>query len=445
MNVSREWQFDGLVGPTHNYSGLALGNLAAQNNAGAVSNPRLAALQGLEKMRFVRELGVPQAFIPPQYRPLIPELERLGFKGNNDTATLKNTADYSPALLSAVYSSSFMWTANAATVTPSCDSADGKVHFTPANMSSHFHRAIEARLTRAALSKIFHNTDLFQVHNHLFHHDEMGDEGAANHMLVSQNHGLQGTHIFVYGESHKKSGSPVKFPARQQLLASEAIARSHTINKNQLLFLQQLPEVIDQGVFHNDVIAMNTTRRMVVHERSFIPEDQQRLREFFKGRDGFRYREITDKELPVADAVATYLFNSQLLDLGDDRFALIAPGEAEKNPKSAAVIQQLIAEGILSEVHYKDLRESMRNGGGPACLRLRVVLSEKEAAAIHQGVVLTDAKYTALKQWVETYYRDRLSADDLRDPAFLEELREAYLALEPIIDMPGYYGDAMMR
>jgi len=444
MNPSREWQFDGLVGPTHNYSGLAIGNLAAQGNAGAISNPRLAALQGLEKMRFVQSLGMPQAFIPPQYRPLIPELERLGFTGSNDVALLANSFAYSPALLSAVYSSSFMWTANAATVTPSCDSADGRVHFTPANMASHFHRAIEARFTRAALGRIFHNPDHFTVHNHLFHHDGMGDEGAANHMLVCQNHGLQGTHIYVYGESHKKAGSPVKFPARQQLLASEAIARSHRLMQAPL-FLQQAPEVIDQGVFHNDVIAMNTTRRMVVHEKAFIPADQQRLREFAKTQDGFRYREISDRELPVSEAVSTYLFNSQLLDRGGDRFALIAPGEAEKNPKSAAVIQQLISEGVLSEVYYKDLRESMRNGGGPACLRLRVVLTESEAAAIHPGVVLTDERYAALKQWVETYYRDRLSIDDLRDAAFLEELKTAYLALEPIIGMPGFYAEAMAR
>ncbi|MGA8031441.1 MAG: N-succinylarginine dihydrolase, partial [Casimicrobiaceae bacterium] len=42
--------FDGIPGPTHNYSGLAQGNLAAERNAQQVSNPREAALQGLEKM-----------------------------------------------------------------------------------------------------------------------------------------------------------------------------------------------------------------------------------------------------------------------------------------------------------------------------------------------------------------------------------------------------------
>lgn len=439
---AREWQFDGLVGPTHNYAGLALGNLAAQSNAGNVSNPRAAALQGLEKMRFVRDLGVPQAFIPPQYRPLISELKRLGFKG--DTASiLQQTWDYMPALLASVFSSSFMWTANAATITPSCDSADGKLHLTPANMSSHYHRSIESHYTKRTLDRIFHNADLFSVHNYLFHHDNMGDEGAANHMLACENNGLSGVHVFVYGESHKNIHKPVKYPARQQLMASEAVARLHQIPDEKQVFIQQAPQVIDLGVFHNDVIAMNTTRRMIVHAEAFTPEDQARLQSVMKSIPDFKYREISAEELPVADAVSSYLFNSQLLDLGDDRFALIAPTESEENRYSSAVIQQLISEGVLGEVHYKDLRESMRNGGGPACLRLRIVMTPQEASAIHPGVILTDTMYDAVKGWIETHYRDRLQTSDLRDPKFVDELNAAYLALEKIIQLPGLCSELM--
>jgi succinylarginine dihydrolase len=440
MNKAREWQFDGLVGPTHNYAGLALGNLAAQNNAGAASNPRLAALQGLEKMRFVRDLGVPQAFVPPHYRPIISELERLGFRGTIGEI-LQKTANYSPALVASVFSSSFMWTANAATITPSCDSKDGKLHITPANMSSHYHRAIESEFTYKLLERIFHNKQKFSVHNYFFHQDILGDEGAANHMLACLNHGLQGMHFFVYGESHKQAIKPKKFPARQKLFASESVVRLHKINQDSCMYLQQSPEVIDAGVFHHDVIGMNTTRRMIVHEQSFTPEDQKRFREMMGSIEGMRYREIASRELSVANAVSTYLFNSQLLDLGDDRFALVAPSEAQDNDASRRVVQALINEGVLTEVHYKNLRESMRNGGGPACLRLRVVMTEDEAAAIHPGVILTDAKYNALKQWIENHYRDRLTAEDFRDPTFVDELNEAYMALEKVVDMPGLYSD----
>ena len=97
----------------------------------------------------------------------------------------------------------------------------------------------------------------------------------------------------------------------------------------------------------------------------------------------------------------------------------------------------------MAAVHYRDVRESMRNGGGPACLRLRVVLTPEQEAAMHPGTVLTDEKYHALKQWVERYYRDRLGLDDLADPHFVRELYEAYEALEPILGLPGFYTDLM--
>ena len=440
--MAREWQFDGLVGPTHNYAGLAHGNVAAQSNAGAVSNPRAAALQGLEKMHFVRSLGVPQAFLPPHFRPLLSELKRLGFRG--DTGTILSAADaYSPSLLAAIYSSSFMWTANAATITPSCDAGDGKLHLTPSNMTSHFHRIIESDFSQKVLRMIFHNPELYCVHNHLCPQDMFGDEGAANHMLCSPNHGIIGTHVFAYGESHKSRTKPAVYPARQKRMASEAIARSHGIPAARAVYLQQEPTAIDQGVFHNDVIAMNTTRRMIVHAEAFIPEHQQILQGIAKKQDGMVYREIKASELSVADAVSTYFFNSQLLDLGGDRFALIAPGESEAHPAANALLRQLQSEGVLTDVHYRDLRESMRNGGGPACLRLRVQMTPEEEAGIHSGVILTDARYEALKQWVSTHYRDRLRYEDLKDPQFVTELETAYRALEPIIGMTGLYAEAI--
>jgi succinylarginine dihydrolase len=310
-------------------------------------------------------------------------------------------------------------------------------------MASHYHRGIESFFTTKILQKIFHNDEFFTVHNFFPSQQFFGDEGAANHMLVSQEHGKNGDHIFVYGESHKNSLKPKKFLARQSLLASHAVARLHKINENNLLFLQQSPEAIEQGVFHNDVIAMNTTRRMIVHTESFTPIDQHRLQDFVKTKRYLAYREILPEELSIAEAVETYFFNSQLLDLMNDRFALIAPSEAEAHPKARALIYKLIEEGVFSEVYFRDLRESMRNGGGPACLRLRIVLTPQEAAAIHPGIILTENTFRALKQWVTTHYRDRLTADDLRDPLFVEELMRAYRALEEIIAMPGLYRDQM--
>lgn len=443
-NRAREWQFDGLVGPTHNYAGLAFGNLASEKNAGSISNPKEAALQGVEKMRFIRSLGIPQSFLPPRKRPTIPVLQQLGFgQGNSREAralTLENAGKQAPHLLAAAFSSSFMWAANAATVSPSADTADGKLHLTPANLSSQFHRSLEAEQTARLLKMIFHNESLFAVHNPLPATPRFADEGAANHMRIGSQHGKAGLEMFVYGGGQASVNKPSKFPARQGEEASRAVARAHGLSEEQILFAQQHPAAIDQGVFHHDVIGMNTTRLMISHEMAFMEKekiinDLERL----AGPD-FIYLEISEEELPVAEAVKSYYFNSQLLELPDGNFAIVAPKEAEESKKAHASFQRLLGgNSPISAVHYLDVRESMRNGGGPACLRLRVVMTEKEAESIHQGVICEDRKLDALRLWVSRHYRDRLSPADFRDPVFLDELDAAYDALETLTGMAGLY------
>ncbi|PZP84743.1 MAG: succinylarginine dihydrolase [Azospirillum brasilense] len=438
----QEWQFDGLVGPTHNYAGLSYGNVASSANAGGVSNPREAALQGLEKMRFVQGLGISQCFLPPQKRPLIPILQQIGFEGGTN-AVLDEAARTAPALLASVYSSSYMWAANAGTIAPSCDTADGKLHITPANLLTNFHRSLEAKITKYTWDQLFADPAHFVVHDPLPATPRFSDEGAANHMRASATgHATPGLHIFVYGTDGQANGAPRKFPARQHRAAYEAIARMHRLPAERTIFVQQSPEAIDAGVFHNDVIAMNTTRLMIAHEHAFAPgtglAEQLRRQLEPQGVD-WHYVEIGEAELPMADAVKSYFFNSQVLELPDGRIVIVAPSESEENPRARDAFARLAAGNAVAAVHYRDVRESMRNGGGPACLRLRVVLSEAQAKAMHQGVILTDARYQQLKAWIERHYRDRLSFDDLRDPAFIRELDEAYAALEPIIGLPGFY------
>lgn len=434
----REWQFDGIVGPTHNYAGLAMGNLAAAYNKGKPSNPRNAALQGIQKMRFVRNLGMQQAFLPPHYRPIISELRRLGFSGDMGTI-LDNAFRVVPSVVSALFSSSFMWAANAATVTLCMDSDDKRVHFTPANLTSHYHRQLESKFHHHSLQSIFHNQKLFSIHNYLPSTEQWGDEGAANHMVVNKNHGINNTHIFVYGKSHEETLKAMRYNPRQQRQASEVVARLHYLKNKQCLFFQQSPKAIDLGVFHNDVIAMNTTSSMVIHRDALIPEHQDQLREFFLGNPDFRLREVSPEELSIEDAVSTYLFNSQMLALPNGKFALVAPSECENHADVRRLVASLLEEGILDEAHYLDVRESMRNGGGPACLRLRVPMAEHHAQGMHQGVVFNDVTEAELQKWINKYYRDRLEFDDFRDPQFVKELDDAYSAFETLANLPGLY------
>lgn len=436
-----EWQFDGLVGPTHNYAGLAYGNVASAKNAGAVSNPRKAALQGLEKMRFVRGLGMRQAFIPPQFRPMIPVLKEVGFDGGTNDMIGQAFAQ-APELLASVFSSAYMWTANAGTLTPATDSGDGRLHITPANLLSNFHRSLEGASTTWHLRHIFADPNYFRVHDPLPSTTRFSDEGAANHMRVCQpGHANPGLHIYVYGVGDGVLMPTRKFPGRQQREAFEAIARAHGVKPDCSIFVQQSPEAIDAGVFHNDVIAMNTTRLMVAHEKAFV-EGAGLGAQVGRAANGvdFLYEEISEAEMPMADAVKSYFFNSQVLELPDGRIVIIAPGEAQETPTAHRTLERLSSSnGPISAVHYLDVRESMRNGGGPACLRLRVTLNDEQASAMHQGIVLTDEKYAQLTDWVQRHYRDRLSMDDLRDPAFIPELYTAYEALERIIGIPGIY------
>jgi len=175
-----EVNFDGLVGPTHNYSGLSYGTVASIGNQAAESNPLEAVLQGLQKMKTLSDMGLKQALLPPQERPDIATLRRLGFSGS-EKEVLENAGKSSSAVLSAISSASCMWTANAATVSPSADTSDGKVHFTPANLISKFHRSIEPPTTSAGLRAIFKDPRYFVHHDPLPASPQFGDEGAANH------------------------------------------------------------------------------------------------------------------------------------------------------------------------------------------------------------------------------------------------------------------------
>lgn len=431
MTVS-EWQFDGLVAPSHNYAGLSPGNIASSRNAGAASNPRQAALQGIEKMWFVKNLGMNQAFFPPQQRPILSSLRDLGF-GGDDIHMLEIAYKQAPDLLAAVYSSAFMWAANAATIAPSSDTTDAKIHFTPANLISNFHRKLESPYTYKALSKIFADERYFTVHKPLPDALRFSDEGAANHMRVAGSHGSEGLHVYVYGISEDSAIKPEKFPGRQNKLAFEAIARQQTVKH--ALHIQQHPHAIDLGVFHNDVIAMNTTRLMIAHEKAFVTPLKQQIR-----IPNFEYIEITDSMLTVQECVETYFFNSQLLELPSGEFVIVAPKECEEHARARAVFDALCGGNKwISQVHYIDVRESMRNGGGPACLRLRVTLNEHESAAMHQGIILTEERYKMLQQWVQHFYRDRMTIDDLRDVKLIDEISTALEALEDIIQMKGFY------
>lgn len=439
-----EVNFDGIVGTTHNYSGLSYGNVASVKNQQQLSNPRHAALQGLAKMKFLADLGLKQGVLPPQERPHIPTLRRLGFEGSN-AVIIREAYQQNRELLFACSSASAMWAANAATVAPSADSGDGLVHFTVANLSSKFHRSIEPLATSAALQAIFSDPNHFIHHAMLPPGSYITDEGAANHTRFCRNFGEAGVQLFVYGKHAFQGMGTSRFPARQAFEASQSIARLHRLDPERVIFAQQNPKAIDAGVFHNDVISVGNQNVFFYHTAAFVDTDAV-IEEIKKKVKNACEAEmivlpVPEGRISLEEAVATYLFNSQILSMPNGKMQLIAPSECLENAKTKSLIEEIIADSHnpIDCVAYMNLHESMRNGGGPACLRLRVVLTEDELAKVNPHVILDDELYDTLVEWVKKHYRDRLTPDDLADPQLLVEGHDALDELTQILQLGSIY------
>ena len=422
--------FDGIIGPTHNYSGLSPDNLASASHRGEISRPKDAALQGLYKMKLLHDFGLKQGVLPPHERPEIMTLRRFGFTGTDDQVLLR-AADEAPDLVRAVSSASAAWAANAAVVSPSADTADGRVQITPANLISRFHRSIEPLITGYALTQIFPDPETFLHHEAL---PGFGDEGAANWLRLSKVHGEPGVELFVYG-------------GRQSRLASEALIRTHRLEHALLVELN--PEMIACGIFHNDLVALSERHLLIHYEGAWLREGQvlselkERLAKVSKC--DLQVITIPKNELPLHDLIDSYLLNSQLVTRSDGTMALVCPKEVRENIAAQHVVEWIVSEkNPIEKVLYFDLSESMGNGGGPACLRLPAILTDSELASTHQGCLLNDALYQELVEWVNKNYRDTLHVDELADPALMHQTRVALDELCQILDLEPLYPFQML-
>lgn len=437
-----EANFDGLVGPTHNYAGLSYGNVASLNNASASSSPKQAAKQGLKKMKALTDLGMVQGVLAPQERPDIASLRRLGFSGT-DADVLQKAAKQAPAIFQACCSASSMWTANAATVSPSADTQDGKIHFTPANLTNKYHRSLEPQVTGRILQGTFADAQYFAHHTHLPDNEHFGDEGAANHTRLCSEYGKTGLEMFVYGRHAFDTSQPApkKFPARQTLEASQAVARLHGLSDDNVVYVQQNPDLIDQGVFHNDVISVGNQNVLFYHEQAFYQSSQAiaEIKQKFVGGD-LHFICVKTDEVSVQDAIKSYLFNTQIITLSDGNMAIIAPTDCKENPAVSRYLDNLVEQNTpIKQVYYHDVKESMRNGGGPACLRLRVAMTDKEYAAVNQSTLINDGQFARLNAWVDKHYRDTLHVKDLCDPQLLIESRTALDELTQLLQLGSVY------
>lgn len=402
-----EINFDGIIGPSHNYAGLSHGNLAATRNRGAVSQPRAAALQGLAKMRANLALGLTQGILLPHARPDHRWLDSLA----------TTYADAAPHLQAQALSASAMWAANAATVSPAPDTTDGRCHLSVANLVTMPHRSHEWPETLAQLRLAFAD-DAFRVHGPV--PAPFGDEGAANHMRLAPEHDASGVEVFVYGVS----GGP--FPARQHREASEAVARRHGLDPTRTLFVQQSEEAIAAGAFHNDVVAVANATVLFAHELAFADKHA-----FYAGlrrlMPSVEIVEVATAEVSLADAISSYLFNAQLVTLPGGETGLILPTEARDTPSVWGWLQRHVAgNGPIRHLEVVDVRQSMANGGGPACLRLRVVA---DPATVDPRFLVDPAKLDRIADVIDAHWPEAIAQDEIGDPALISRIATARTAL----------------
>lgn len=441
MTTAYEVNFDGLIGPTHNYAGLSYGNLAATGNEGRISNPLEGVLQGIDKMMHVRSLGLTQGLLPPVDRPSLRVLKSLGFTGSDEDMLTKAWSE-SPELVLNLMSASSMWTANAATVTPFADTEDGRTHFTAANLAAMYHRSTEHPTTERVLKTIFSDQTRFQHHSPLPGGIHMGDEGAANHNRFCADYGEAGVSLYIYGRRAFEKKTDLTFPGRQTLEASQAVARQHGVKDGKALFFRQSAAAINAGAFHNDVVAVCNKNVFFYHAQAF--DDLKGLQSAVQQAMGdvqAVFIEVPADQVSLADAVQSYLFNSQLIsEPTQDRMTLIAPTESQENTAVKNYLDQLTASGgPIGKVDYMDVRQSMRNGGGPACLRLRVVLRSDDVDSLGARVIMDENLADDLRTWAKSHYRDRLTRDDLGDPALMRESFTALDALTQILKLGSVY------
>ncbi|ALE16158.1 Succinylarginine dihydrolase [Altererythrobacter epoxidivorans] len=414
MSELVEINFDGIVGPSHNYAGLSLGNLAATAHKGDTSYPRAAALQGLAKMRANMARGLAQGYLLPLPRPNWHLSKALA---------LDETAP--PELVAAAWSASSMWTANAATVSPAPDTGDGRCHLTPANLVTMVHRAQEWPDTKRQLEVAFGNREHFAVHDAV--PPTFGDEGAANHMRLCSKHDQAGVEVFVYG----RPGG--KFPARQHEQASRAVARAHGLAPERAVFIEQSPIAIEAGAFHNDVVAVANEDVVFAHELAFA--DRQGAYDAMRAAfPALQVVEVPDSAVSLAEAIRSYLFNAQLVTIpGGGGMALVVPEECRESAAVWGWLEQMLAgNGPIREVWPVDVRQSMANGGGPACLRLRVVA---DPATVDQRFILDEEKADRIEAVIDKYWPEKIDVWQIGDGDLAAQVIEARNALLSVLNL----------
>jgi succinylarginine dihydrolase len=187
--------------------------------------------------------------------------------------------------------------------------------------------------------------------------------------------------------------------------ASRAIARFHRLDPERTLFVCQSEEAIAAGAFHNDVVAVANETVLLTHELAFEnrPDFYASLRRLLPE---VQILEVPASAVSLHDAIRSYLFNAQLVTLPEGGMGLILPEEARETPSVWSWLEEMVAgNGPIRKLFVVDVRQSMANGGGPACLRLRVVA---DPAKVDPRFMVDEAKLDAIAAVISEEWPERI-------------------------------------
>ena len=352
-------------------------------------------------------------------------------KTNNVTESIQSIYDKGPKYLSTISSSSFMWMANSATVSPSVDHKDNKLHITPSNLALTPHRSLEINQTQFLFSELFNNTDQFRVH--LPSPNYFRDEGAANHIRFAPSLESKGLHLMVYSCESEQIEKDVtdSFPGRQTKEASKFIIQQQGVSDSQVVFAKQNSDSVQQGIFHNDVISSGHLDLFITHELAFedtnlVINDLQ-SKYYALHKENLNVVVIKESMLSIKECVLTYFFNMQIISPNSNDMELILPMECLGNQRIQTVLTYIQEkEERIKDIHYVQLNESMKNGGGPACLRLRLQLTMPQWTVIPSKFKFNDKLYKDLIEIIQTNYPESFEIENQIETEFIQRLRNTY-------------------
>ena len=316
------------------------------------------------------------------------------------------------------------------------DNIDNAIHITVANLNSMMHRSIEPKFTYKMLKRILNKK--VNINKSLLNLPNIGDEGAANHIRIAERHNVPGYQIFVYSSENISHAKTIE---RQSLIGSKLIARKNCVEDQRVFYLQQSNRAIRYGSFHNDIVSTANENIFIYHEEAFESTQELKviLAKLKKLVPNFKPIKILNSEIDLQTIVSSYLLNSQLISLPSGGMMFLLPSEVKQYPNCMQWLEKISAEEEIKKIKFIDVKQSMRNGGGPACLRLRMIFNENEISSVNKNFLLDDNKIDLLTNLIENKYRDRLQPDDLLDPNLADESLEILDALTKIFKTGSIY------